>query len=584
MAEKEIDIYMIPTADFHNTEYVADYFKVREYMTGFTGSNGTAVFTKEKAGLWTDGRYFIQARQELAGSNIALYEMGEPGIPTVLEFLENELPEGGVIAFDGRTVGVNDGLQYEDIVEAKKGEIIFDLDLVGAFWSDRPELPCEPAFLLPENYAGESAAAKLIHIREVMAKEEVSLYLLTTLDDIGWLLNLRGNDIPCFPFVLSYLAIWENTGILYSDERHFDGEILTELEKLNISVKPYDKLYEDVEKLDSQEVVLLDPAGVNYTIYAHIPVDVIVLKQDNPLAIMKCVKNPVEADGIRQAHVKDGVANTKFMYWLKNHPDVSSLTELAVAEKIAAFRQEQELYLGPSFLPICAFREHAAIVHYAATEESNVNLDSDGLLLTDTGGHYLNGTTDITRTYVIGHISDEMKAHFTLVAKSMLKLSNVKFLYGCDGSHIDYATREAFWQKGLNYNHGTGHGVGHVGGVHEGPININWKRGKKSPTAFEENMQVTDEPGIYIEGSHGIRLENMLLVQKAEKNVYGQFMCFETLTLVPLDLDGIAVEYMNGEEIALLNAYHQKVYDTICPHLAAEEAKWLKKATGNISV
>lgn len=579
MEEKNIDIYIIPTADFHHSEYVSDYFKTREFMTGFTGSAGTAVFTRDKAGLWTDGRYFIQAEQQLDGSDIILFKTGEAGVPTIREFIDFELPAGGIIGFDGRTAGVNEGLEYQEAAELKKGTVEYEYDLVGLIWEERPKLPGQPAFLLAKEYAGESVAAKLERVRQVMDKEDATVHILTSLDDIGWLLNLRGNDIRCFPFVLCYAAVWMDKVVLYADKDKFSAAILAEFLQLNISVQPYESLYDDVGQYDSREVVMLDPERVNYMLYANIHADVIVLQKENPVILMKAVKNDIEVANARLAHIKDGIANTRFMYWLKTNRQLASITEQNAAARLEEFRREQEHYLGPSFDPICAYQEHGAIVHYSAILGTDVPLADQGFLLTDTGGHYLNGSTDITRTYALGDLSRQEKEHFTTVVISMLCLADVKFLYGCNGVNLDIVAREPFWRQNLDFNHGAGHGVGHLGNIHEAPIAFRWRKGKTEMPPFEENMIITDEPGIYIEGSYGIRIENELLVRKGEKNEYGQFMYFEPLTFTPIDLDAVLPELMSGREIDLLNAYHQQVYQQISPYLTGDERIWLQEYT-----
>ena len=583
MKENKIDIYIVPTADFHNSEYVADYFKARQYMTGFTGSAGTAVFTKDKAGLWTDARYFIQARLELEGSDILLYESGEEGVPTVSEFLKEELPQGGSIGFDGRTIRAREGLTLEEIAESKKGKTVFDKDLVDEIWEKRSSLSTAAVYVYEEKYAGESVESKLLGVRDYMEKAGASIFLLSTLDDIAWLLNIRGKDIPFVPFVFSYLAITKEGGTLYANKDKFSPEIVRELGALGIHIKPYNDIYEDVKSYKSDEAVLLDPDGLNITLCSNLPSQVKQIQMDNPVIIMKAVKNPIEIENTRRAHIKDGVANTKFMYWLKNHPSVSSVTEIDAYDKLLALRLEQELSLGFSFSGICAYKAHGAIPHYHCSEETSVPLEGNGLFITDTGGHYLDGSTDITRTYVIGEATPDEKSHFTTVVSSMLKLSDLKFAYGCTGQNLDVIAREAFWRQGIDYNHGTGHGVGHLGNIHEPPVVLHWKKRGKEAVVFEEYMILSNEPAFYLEGQYGIRIENELVVRKGEKTAYGQFMYFETITFAPIDLDGISPELMNDYEIELLNNYHEKVYEVISPFLSKEEKDWLKVATRKIS-
>ena len=604
MKEKNIDIYLVPTDDFHHSEYVADYFKAREFITGFTGSAGVAVIkaassptlpqeaisgecsgnvlTKGEAGLWTDGRYFVQGGLELAGTGVTLYQMGEEDVPTVHEYIEKELKPGGILGFDGRTIGVNEGLKLKKIVEEIDGRIVMDVDLVGAVWEERPALSIAPGYLLEEKYTGQSAWDKLAEVRAHMEKVGAGVFLLTTLDDICWLLNIRGSDIPFVPFVLSYLMITKEEVVLYADKEKFNKEILDDFEKLRISIKGYNEIYEDVKNLSSDEIVLLDPEGVNYTLYSSLPTDVKVIKERNPVMLMKAVKNQVEIESTRNAHIKDGVVNTKFMYWLKNHPNIAGEDELSLARKLEALRKEQDLFIGTSFSPICAYQENGALCHYSASEDSYKLLTGEGLLITDSGGHYLDGSTDITRTYVIGKATQEEKRYFTTVAKSMLRFSNLRFLYGCTGQNLDVIAREAFWQQGVDYNHGTGHGVGHVGGIHEPPLSIHWRRRAYEPVVLEEYMVTSNEPGFYLEGKFGIRLENELVVRKGEKTPFGQFMYFETITFAPIDLDGIEPDLMTGHEKELLNDYHREVGSKIGPYLTEEERAWLGVATREI--
>lgn len=579
MEEKGIDVYVVPTADFHQSEYVGEHFKARAFMTGFTGSAGTAVFTKDEAGMWTDGRYFIQAAQQMDGSGVMLRRMGEPGVPSVEEYVNMVLPNEGVIGFDGRTVGVDEGQAYADIAADKGGTVVYDCDLVDSIWQDRPPLSEKPAFLLDIQYAGETTESKLGRVREVMKQAGASRHIITSLDDTGWLLNIRGDDVEYFPLLLSYTVVNMDTVDLYADERKFNTEILEEFKKNHVCIHPYNDVYEAVKGFSADDVVLIDPRRMNYALYNNIPENVKTVKQENPTVLMKAVKNDVEIENIRKAHIKDGVAHTKFMYWLKNTVGKEVITELSASDKLEALRAEQENFLWPSFEPICAYKEHGAIVHYTSTPETNVELKEGALFLTDTGGHYYEGSTDITRTVALGEISQEEKDHFTAVAVSMLNLADVRFLYGCTGMNLDYVAREPFWRQNLNFNHGTGHGVGYLGNIHEPPTGFRWQFRPNEIHPFEANMIITDEPGIYIEGSHGIRTENELLVCKGEKNEYGQFMYFEPITFVPIDLDAINPDLMTEKEKKLLNDYHKKVYELIAPHLAEEEKEWLKKYT-----
>ncbi|MCI9441862.1 MAG: M24 family metallopeptidase [Ruminococcus sp.] len=584
MKVEDIQVYIVPTADYHQSEYVGEHFKARKFLTGFTGSAGIAVVLQDQAYVWTDGRYFIQAAQELDGSGIIQQKSGEPGVPTIEEFLKKELPEHGLIGFDGRTVGVAKGQEYEKIAADKGGKVRYDLDLIDDIWERRPPLSEKPAFLLNLKYAGETVGKKLERVRETMKEQGADALVITSLDDIGWLLNIRGNDVEYFPLLLSYAVIEKDGVELYADERKFSEEILTHFKENDVTVYPYEAIYERMKSFTREQTVMLDPEQMNYALYSNISEDVPKVQTENPIVLMKSVKNPVEAENIKKAHIKDGIAHTKFMYWLKNNIGKEKITELSASEKLEEFRGMQEDFLGPSFGPICAYKEHAACAHYSSTPETNVELKTEGLFLTDTGGHYYEGSTDITRTVALGEITEEERKHFTTVVCSMLHLAYARFLQGCTGMTLDYAAREPFWRQGLNYNHGTGHGVGYLGNIHEPPVNFHWKQvpGKMKYPALEVNMVITDEPGIYIEGSHGIRIENELTVAEGEKNEYGQFLHFDILTFVPIDLDAIDPGLMTEQEKNMLNDYHQKVYEKIAPHLTEEERRWLQEYTREI--
>lgn len=579
MEQQNIDCYIIPTDDYHHSEYVGDYFKFREYMTGFSGSAGTAVFTREKAGLWTDGRYFIQAEAQLKGSGITLYKSGEPEVPTIEEFLKKELEEGAVLGFDGRTVSYAQGEKYRQIAEGEGASIEFRLDLAPDTWTGRPEMSTEPAFLLEDEYSGENIESKLKRIREKMKENGCNAHILSSLDDIAWLFNIRGNDIAYCPLVLSYAIVYNNSVELFANSQKFSEEIVNLFAENQIQIYPYEDIYRVVSEMTSEDKVLLDSKIMNYRLYQAISKDTVIVDKQNPEILMKSVKNETQAANLRKAHLKDAVAHTKFMYWLKKNIGRVEITELSASARLEGLRAEQEHFLGPSFGPISAYGEHGAIVHYSADEKSNVPLKEGKLFMTDTGGHYLEGSTDITRTVALGEVGNIEKEHFTLVARAMLRLANTVFLYGCSGANLDCIAREVFWKEGLNFNHGTGHGVGYLLNIHEGPINFRWKEGERPAPALEENMVITDEPGIYIEGSHGIRLENELLVRKTVKNEYGQFMNFEILTYVPIDLDAILPEKMNTEEKEMLNHYHKQVYEKVSPYLSEEERIWLKEYT-----
>ena len=583
MKDNKIDLYMVPTADYHNSEYVGEHFKERAFLTGFTGSAGTALVKEDKAGLWTDGRYFLQAGNQLKGSGVDLYKMGEPNVPTINEFVESELKEGGVLGFDGRSVPFGDGVELESIVRAKNGSIVYDLDLVDEVWEDRHPLSEEPIFYLDEKYSGESAASKIERVRAQMKKFGAEAHIITTLDDTGWLLNIRGRDVEYFPLILCYSIVYNDKVVLYINEDKISDEIKAILVKDNVVIKPYNDIYEDVKSLKTS--VLVDPDRLNYAMYKNIPESVKVVEAMNPTILMKAIKNDVEIDNIIKAHIKDGIAHTKFIYWMKElvkNGKISEETEMSASDKLESLRVDQGDFICPSFEPIAGFGEHGAIVHYAATEETNVNLAEGTLFLTDTGANYMQGSTDITRTTALGEISQEMKDDYTTVLQSNLRLGKAKFMYGCTGLNLDILARQPFWDAGRNFNHGTGHGVGYLGNIHEPPTGFRWQVRKHEIHPFEAGMVITNEPGIYIAGSHGIRLENELLVKYGPKTEYGQFMEFEAITYCPIDLDAINPDILTDSDKIELNNYHKKVYEIIGPHLTDEERAWLKEATREI--
>ncbi len=580
MQERSIDAYMIPTSDFHESEYVGKHFKCREFMTGFTGSAGTAVITKDDAALWTDGRYFVQAAAQLEGSTVVLQKMGQEGTPSIKEYLLEKIPQGGTLAFDGRVVNTAEGEELEDALGVKDIAIACQEDLVGEIWEDRPVLPAEPVWVLDVKYAGKDAEDKIGDLRKKMEDCGATVHILTTLDDIVWLLNIRGNDVDCNPVVLSYLMATRESLYLYINEAVLDSSVTGYLKEKGVTIRPYDAIYSDVAKLHG-ETVMLEKSRTNFALTQLLDGTNEIINIQNPTALMKAIKNPVEIENIRKAHIKDGVAMTKFIYWLKKNIGKIPMDEISVADYLNSLRRGQEGNLGLSFPTISAYGANAAMCHYSATEESNAKLEARGFYLVDSGGQYYEGTTDITRTIALGELTDGEREHFTLTLISMLRLGNVRFLYGCRGLNLDYVAREPFWSRGLNFDHGTGHGVGYLLNVHERPNGIRWKMvpERQDNCVLEAGMVTSDEPGIYIEGSHGIRTENLMVCVKDEKNEYGQFMKFEFLTYVPIDLDAIDKSLMRPEDIEHLNQYHKVVYEKISPYLEEEEREWLKEAT-----
>ncbi len=579
MKERGMDVYIVPTADFHQSEYVGEHFKARKFMTGFSGSAGTAVFTMTEARLWVDGRYFIQAAAQIEGTSIEMMKMGKPGVPTIDEYLKEAIPENGTLGFDGRVVAMGNGRRYEEIVAEKNGKIVYAYDLVGEIWEDRPELSKEPVFTLEEKYTGESTASKLKRIREKMTENGATVHVLTTLDDICWTLNIRGNDIEFFPLVLSYAVITMDQMHLYIDESKLDEEIKASFAKDGIVLHPYNDIYEDIKAYGAEETFLIDPIRLNYALYSNICKDAKKVEAQNPEEVFKGIKNKVEIENIRKAQIKDSVAHVRFMKWLKEHVGKETITEMSASDKLDEFRAEMGNFIRPSFEPISSYGEHAALCHYTSSPETNVELKEGSVFLTDTGAGFWEGSTDITRTYALGEIPDIMKEHFTLIVMCNLGLASARFVKGCSGSNLDPFARKPLWDRGLDFNHGTGHGVGYLLNIHEGPLNIGWGSRGSNIVPLQEGMIFTDEPGIYIEGSHGVRLENELLVREGEKNEYGQFMYLEPLTFIPFDLDAVKVEMLSEEYKKLLNEYHAAVYENIAPYLNDEEKAWLKNYT-----
>ena len=580
MQERGIDIYIVPTSDFHQSEYVGEYFKARKYMTGFTGSAGTAVITKEEAGLWTDGRYFIQAEKQLEGSTVKLFKMGEEGVPKVEEYVKDHLTEGSCIGFDGRVMDAKSGEKYAKMAEEKKAALYVKEDLVGNIWKDRPQLPANKVWILEDAYAGRSMADKIADVRTKMQKEGADIHILSSLYDIAWLLNLRGGDIDHVPVFLSFVSIEKEQILLFINPQILDKEVQDYLEKNHVTIRPYEDIYTYAQNLQKVKV-LISAEETNYRIAECIREHAEVLEGENPSLMLKAVKNETELKNTREAHLKDAAAVTKFMYWLKTNIGKVEISEISASDYLEERRKEQEHYLDLSFDTISAYGPHGAMMHYSATKESNAVLKPEGFLLVDSGGHYLEGTTDITRTFALGALTDEEKQHFTAVCRSNMNLANAKFLYGCCGINLDILARGPLWDLGIDYRCGTGHGVGHILNVHEGPNGFRWKivPERNDSGKLEEGMITTDEPGVYIEGKYGIRTENELICVKDEKNEYGQFMRFENITYVPIDLDAILPEEMSAKERRELNEYHQMVYEKVSPYLTDEEREWLKTYT-----
>lgn len=577
MQENGVQAYIIPTSDFHETEYVSDYFACRKYMSGFTGSAGTLVVLADQAGLWTDGRYFIQAQAQLQDTGITLMKMGQPETPSIEDYICQNLSKDSKVGFDGRVINYMDYKRYHAIFNSHQIDIVANLDLVNEIWQDRPALPATKTFHYALRYAGVSMEDKLDQVRQAMTKEGCASFIITKIDEIAWLFNIRAHDIPHFPVALAYATIEKEKATLYIDASRLDDESKALFEQNQISVKLYNSIYEDVCSL--QGPVLVDPHFVNSRL--ALLVQEKLVEAIDPIVLMKAQKNATEIENTKWAHIKDGVACTKFMYWLKKNVKSQEITECSAQDQLKQYRKEQENYLEDSFNTICAYKEHAAMMHYSSTPETDVTLKPEGMLLVDSGGQYLEGTTDITRTFVLGKISEEEKHWFTLAMRSHIRLAKAHFLYGCRGLNLDILARGPLWDEDMDYQCGTGHGVGHLSNVHEAPNGFRWRivPERNDSCVLEEGMIQSDEPGVYKEGEFGIRHENELLVVKGTNNFYGQFMHFEPLTFVPFDLDGIDTSKMTQDEIEWLNAYHAQVYDTLQPYLNDEEKDWLKNAT-----
>ena len=591
MKELGIDAYLVPTADFHESEYVGEFFKCRHFLTGFNGTAGTAVITMDKAGLWTDGRYFVQAEEQLSGSEIKLYRMGEPEFPTLDEFLEEELPVDGCLGFDGRVVNSELGYGLQNLLQEKNVTINCSKDLVGEIWTSRPAMSCEPIWSLDVKYAGKSTVEKLSDLRDAMKKNKAQIHLMTALDEIAWLFNLRGNDIVNNPVFLSYALITQDEAYLYvqkeaiKEDTKMGKEVCAALAEAKVQVKEYAEFLQDVAALKNEKI-LLERKKASFAVCESIDASCRIIDEMNPCATMKAVKNATEIENMRKAHLKDGIAVTKFMYWLKHTIGTCDMTEMTAAHKIEELRAEQGNYIEPSFVTIAAYKENAAMCHYHPSDEVCKKLKPEGLLLVDSGGQYLEGTTDITRTYALGPLTEKEKEYYTIVAAAMLKVSTMKFLHGCRGINLDYTIREAFWKRGLDFAHSTGHGVGYLSNVHERPNGLRWKvvPERQDSAVIEPGMICSDEPGLYFAGDFGTRTENLILCVEDEKNEYGQFLKFEFLTKAPIDLEALDTRFMDDADIERLNTYHKDVYETISPYMNEEEKEWLKHVTREISI
>jgi Xaa-Pro aminopeptidase len=577
---------LIPTADYHGSEYAGAHFAARAYLSGFTGSAGTLLVLRDWAGLWTDGRYFLQAEAQLAGTGITLMREGTPEVPSPAAFLAERLGGGEdkpLLAFDGRCVSAREALLLQKKLQARGIALRTDLDLPGEIWDSRPPLSAAPAWLLPDRYAGESRGDKLTRTRAALAEQGADRLLLTSLTDIGWLLNLRGGDLPCTPVLLAYLSLTDTSCRLFANPACFTEEIREALEADGVLLEPYDAFYKHVAHGNvcaAGKRVWLDRRRVNARLAEVLPPAVAVLDRPAPTEGFKAVKNPVERDNMRQAHLYDGVALTKFLFWLSETVGKELVTERSAAARLEGFRRDCPDFLDNSFAPIAAYGPHGAIVHYEATEVSDVPLEPRGFLLLDTGGHYWQGTTDCTRTVLLGTAppTEEMRRDYTAVLRGHIRLATARFPNNTTGQKLDALARSPLWEQGLDFNHGTGHGVGYLLSVHEPPQAF---RPKSSPAdaVLQAGMITSDEPGVYRPGQYGIRLESLLLCVPGGATAFGDFLQFETLTLVPFDPRAVDFSALTKTERDWLLAYHQRVYAALSPYLTKDERRWLRTHT-----
>lgn len=575
LSENNFSAFIIPSTDPHLSEYVASHWKSREWISGFSGSAGTVVVTLEKAGLWTDSRYFLQAADQLEGSGITLFKDGLPETPSMIEWLTSEMAVGSTLGIDGKMFSVSDVEEMKNVLSKKNIAVETSLDPFESIWIDRPLMPQDPAFIYGTQYSGVSCLDKIAQIRQKMEKVDVESLLISNLDEIAWALNLRGCDVKCNPFVVSYLLITDKKTIYFIAPEKLTADVSEYLSTQQVEVRGYDEINSALNELTASSL-LINPARTNYDVFSAVNPSCKIVRGSSPIALLKAVRNEAEIAGIHTAMIRDGVAMVKFLRWLEMAVPTGSETELTIDKKLHEFRAAQDLYMGESFDTIAGYKEHGAIVHYSATPESCSVLKPEGFLLLDSGAQYLDGTTDITRTIALGSLTEEEKIDYTLVLKGHIAIATCKFPYGTRGAQIDVLARHALWQRGMNYLHGTGHGVGHFLSVHEGPQSI---RLNEVPVLFVPGMVTSNEPGVYKGGRHGIRIENLTLVCKDVETEFGEFYRFETLTLCPICTKGIIKSLLSDTEINWLNYYHQVVFERLSPALNAEEIAWLREKT-----
>ncbi|HOK61358.1 MAG: aminopeptidase P family protein [Tenuifilum sp.] len=575
MKKADVDAYIVHHSDPHLSEYIPDYWKEREWLSGFTGSAGTLVVTQKNAALWTDSRYFIQAEMQLSGTGIELCKIGMPETPDIQSWLALNLKQNSIVACNGLLISLSNQRTLSENLKAKKFKVRFDTDLVSKIWDDRPPIPQQKVFVHTAEFAKVSVQEKLGRIRKELLVRNATAYLMCALDEICWTFNIRGADISYNPVFLAYAIVDDDKATLYVDENKLTDEVIQFLANEQVSVKPYSKIFDKLAKLKKKDVLVLDPAKVNFSIYSAIPGNTKVIETTGLATQIKARKQPVEVEGINDAMVQDGIAMVEFLYWLEQNVKSGKVIEITVAEKLLEFRSKRKNFISESFGSIVGYADHGAIVHYSATPQTSYTIKPEGFLLVDSGGQYLNGTTDITRTIHLGNPTPQEKRDFTLVLQGMVRLSMAKFPKGTRGSQLDTYARMALWSQGLNYGHGTGHGVGYFLNVHEGPQQIR----PENHLPIEPGMVMSNEPGLYRPNAYGIRIENLIVCVEDETNDFGSFLRFDTLTLCPIDIKAIDLDMLTVQEREWLNHYHQLVYFKLSPHLAAEHEKWLKEIT-----
>lgn len=585
MKEEGVNVYVVFTDDYHMSEYTGEYFAQRQFLSGFTGSAGTLVITQKEAALFTDGRYFVQAELQLKGTGIKLMKSGCKGVLSLTQYCDSVLEKGGVIGFDGRCVSSNQGILLEKIALEKEGDVNYNFNPVEQLWKDRPDFPMSAAYDLT---VGETRKEKIEKIRSEVKAAGAKAHLIATLDDICWLMNIRGNDVKCNPVIMAYLYMTENAVLLYTDENRFDNKIKTEFNNSGVVIKPYNSIYHDMSVLENVSV-LADKKRLNYNLYRLLKEgaerNVEIVEAQNPTVLAKAVKNTEEIKNLKEVHIEDGAAVTKFSFWLKEAvKSTETVTEADAADYLDKLRSNIKDYMDLSFDTISAYGKNASMMHYHCSKETAAKLEPYGMLLVDSGGQYLRGTTDVTRTFALGAVTDEMKRHFTLTLKGMLALAGAKFLRGCSGYSLDILARAPLWNEGIDYRCGTGHGVGYLLNVHEPPNAFRWKYSGMSGEwcIIEPGMVTSDEPGVYIDGEYGIRIENEILCVHDYENEYGEFLKFDMLTCVPIDLELVDVSLLDANDRQRLNDYHKWVYDKLSAYMDDDELEQLARATRKI--